>query len=197
MMVTIDILDKSEWYDGEWKKEADTYIWSQTINEREYYCMVMRFEELGALNGYVGVGKNYFAFQKHYFDKPLSDIDVHGGLTYADFGELKTQLINQYLEHDFEDEDLWWFGFDCSHAFDYRPEMSRKLEEMHIKMGLPRMPILEGEVYRNKDFVIGQVNDLVLQLSNLQVKYDLYTGKTTNGVDENELRAREELFKDI
>ena len=58
--------------------------------------------------GYVGIPKGHVAYDKDYTDLP---IEVHGGLTYGQFGE----------------DGLKWFGFDCAHAGDATAHFS--LEE--------------------------------------------------------------------
>ena len=65
----------------------------------------------GAHCGYLGVPKSHPWFGKDYNDL---DVEVHGGLTYAngapDF-PYATGL------------EIWWVGFDCGHFMDYMPGM--------------------------------------------------------------------------
>lgn len=63
-------------------------------------------------NGYVGVPKSNPAWGKHYSDleEQGTNIDVHGGLTFAEQGK-------EFSMH-WPDPELWWFGFDTSHAWD-------------------------------------------------------------------------------
>lgn len=116
---------------------------------------VVLFMPDGKRRGYVGVENDHPFYGKHYRDEapiecweaikntevgkrgimsyifqlpkeiPALDIlfDVHGSVTYADHSP----------EYPVENEDLWWFGFDCSHAGDapdvialaiYYPEVS-------------------------------------------------------------------------
>ena len=53
--------------------------------------------------GYVAVDKNHALHGVDYYSL-VSDIDVHGNLTYSD-------------EKD-KYPGLWWFGFDCAHVGD-------------------------------------------------------------------------------
>lgn len=55
------------------------------------------------LCGYVGVPETHPLYRKTYYD--LDDIDVHGGLTFSDFSS-------------WDEEDVWYFGFDCAHPWD-------------------------------------------------------------------------------
>jgi hypothetical protein len=54
--------------------------------------------------GYVGLKKDHPYYGKDYDE---IDVDVHGGLTFGDFGDDK-----------FLDKDLYWLGFDCAHLGD-------------------------------------------------------------------------------
>lgn len=98
---------------AEWKTEAGYDA-----------CMIV-FEE-GNINGYVGVHESHPAFGLNYYvytididdiekwpstrvkiQRAINDIEVHGGLTYADLGDGKLM-----------GEDIWWFGFDTKHCCD-------------------------------------------------------------------------------
>lgn len=54
--------------------------------------------------GYVEVPNGHIAHGKDYTDDIVADIDVHGGLTFA-----RTKVYNH------ENENGWWFGYDCAH----------------------------------------------------------------------------------
>ncbi len=69
---------------------------------------ILRHPALMHLCGYVGVFKGHPLYGKSYDeDEVMWEIEVHGGLTYAD-----NHIPNK------EPDGLWWFGFDCSHAGD-------------------------------------------------------------------------------
>lgn len=68
----------------------------------------------GAWCGYVGLPPGHAAHGKVYNDV---DVDVHGGLTYAD----KCGGAICHVPAPGEPDDLWWLGFDCSHYRDLRP----------------------------------------------------------------------------
>jgi len=67
-------------------------------------CAVTLNREAGFRCGYVRVPPTHPAHGKHY---DLVDVDVHGGLTFADI---------EPCAHD--DGTGWWFGFDCGHLGD-------------------------------------------------------------------------------
>jgi hypothetical protein len=68
-------------------------------------CAVVMNREASNRCGYVRVPPTHPLHGKHY-DEP--DVEVHGGLTFAN--------IEPCTEH--EDGQGWWFGFDCAHCND-------------------------------------------------------------------------------
>lgn len=142
-------------------------------------CCVQRLNWSGAINGYVAVpiehplyGKdynfeievdedpkfngNYFgllaaAFRENATEKvyPLSlAIDVHGGLTFASksLGNISPEVFG----------DVWWFGFDTSHAGD----MKCFLTEIDMKY----FSLRGDEVYRDFEYVKQETKSLAEQL---------------------------------
>lgn len=57
----------------------------------------------------------------------LRDVNVHGGLTYA--GACNGHICHTPAEG--ESDDAWWFGFDCSHAGDYTPQLKHHTDEVY------------------------------------------------------------------
>ena len=68
-------------------------------------CAVVQAQEAGHRCGYVRVPPGHPLHSKSY---ETPDVDVHGGLTFAE--------IEPCTEH--EDGQGWWFGFDCAHFMD-------------------------------------------------------------------------------
>jgi hypothetical protein len=82
-----------------------------------FSCAVVLAREAAHRCGYVRVPPGHPMHGKHY---DAVNVDVHGGLTFAELEPCK--------EH--ADGQGWWFGFDCAHAFDamYNPEA--KVEDL-------------------------------------------------------------------
>lgn len=72
----------------------------------------------------------------------LGEIDVHGGLTFGNSGDVANKIV-------------WWLGFDCSHAGDISP-----------LPGTNRFFAIDGYCYRNFDYVKSEVEALAQQLHN-------------------------------
>lgn len=69
-----------------------------------FKCLVI-FVRHSHRAGYIAIPKGHPAFMMHYDDVP---IDVHRGLTFADF-KLSDIPVNK---------NIYWFGFDCAHLGD-------------------------------------------------------------------------------
>ena len=162
-------VDKSSWPCGAWQNEPDKKQWLD--EETGYPCLIHR-APMGALCGYVGVSKAHplygIGYENFWFDESHSnvDIDVHGGLTYSDFG-MDTAESGRGIGHLTEDEDkIWWFGFDCAHLHDFIP-------------GLLGGRVCYGESsYKPLAYVETHVKSLAKQLKELE-KYEDNFDKTS------------------
>ena len=151
-------IDKSSWRDGSWKSEPDKMQW--TDNKTKYPCLIKR-NPYGALCGYVGVEETHPAFGQGYDDV---DVDVHGGLTFADRCqegpiEKQPELIC-HIPDAGESDNIWWLGFDCAHANDLMPGYPTYSDMMFPLRG----------VYRNVNFVKNECRRLAAQLKAMETK---------------------------
>lgn len=83
---------------------------------------------------------------------PESMVEVHGGLTFS--GHCQEKEDNHGICHvpgQGEPDDVWWLGFDCSHAGDVCPA--------YDKLFLNR-----ESSYKNVDYVKGEIAQLAKQL---------------------------------
>lgn len=111
--------DRSKWGAGEWDGEPDKVQWKDEATSLA--CLAKRNPSSGAWCGYVGVSDTHPWHKKDYSAEGV-DVDVHGGLTYAD--ECQEGPPDQTICHvpaPGEPDSLWWFGFDCMHAWDVAP----------------------------------------------------------------------------
>lgn len=119
--------DKTTWGDGPWQNEPDKAQW---VDEATGYdCLIVR-NRGGALCGYVGVppehpchGADYDAVRVKADDDESGYPDVHGGLTYADACQEDADEATGicHIPGDGRPDNVWWFGFDCMHAWDVAP----------------------------------------------------------------------------
>jgi len=126
--------------------------WLDEPNREEFEhaglkCLILRHPELGQLNGYVAVPRGHPGYGKDYDSMPYEDlfpVEVHGGLTFSKEGDGDTW------------PEGWWFGFDCAHAGDLVPSISRLI------------PNRDWETYRNFQYVRRQTKNLAEQLATLE-----------------------------
>lgn len=161
-------MDKASWGPGPWQDEPDKEQWQDEATG--FACLIKR-NPMGALCGYVGVPEGHPWHGSGYspgWDEEvgnlspalrlLTDVEVHGGLTYADScqegPEDKTICHVPGLG---EPEPLWWFGFDCAHAWDLAPAMAAR------ERGYA--PVSLDDVYRDRAYVKAECASLAQQAS--------------------------------
>lgn len=136
--------NKDKWGPGPWQDEPDYMEWID--QDTGYPCKVRRNHD-GAWCGYVGVlGINERGFNS-------DEIDVHGGVTFGDF----------------DDSNLYWLGFDCSHAWDQSPGLDYVIGQI----GVGRHTRIE--IYRTMDFAINECMKRAKQLKQLEKRNERCT----------------------
>lgn len=95
---------------------------------------------------------------------PESVLNVHGGITYSDFCQEGGQIC--HVPRKGETGQVYWFGFDCSHAWDQIPAMDALHKETELRTGF-RWPhhFRMRDVYRNKTYVRRETERLARQLA--------------------------------
>lgn len=150
--------------DGPWCREPDKAQWVDEATGLD--CLIVRGPITGALCGYVGVPPGHpFHGQSRSGDSPASaairDLAVHGGVNFTSLcqegGEDGWAVC--HVPEPGRPEQVWWLGFDCSHAWDLAPTMRARMLEL--------IGWYPGEVhghYRDFDYVRGQVTLLAHQV---------------------------------
>lgn len=146
------MIDKSTWGKGEWQYEPDKKQWSD--EETGYPCLIVR-NQYGALCGYVGVSEGHPLFGKHY---DRAEVEVHGGLTFSDRCTPSADESHGICHIDPSNDNVWWLGFDCAHAWDIVPALA-------VRYGL----VSPDDIYRNIAYVTSEVQSLARQLKALEV----------------------------
>jgi hypothetical protein len=109
-------------------------------------CMTT-ISPMGIPCGYVGLPKEHPYFGKHYDD--IENIEVHGGLTFSGYWE------------EIDDKELYWYGFDCGHAWDMDMDYSRGQQ-----MGGHSIPLYHSN--KSSEFVEEQTRRLAEQLEKIK-----------------------------
>ena len=84
-------------------------------------------------------------------------LKAHGGISYSAEG----------------DEGLWWFGFDCGHAFDLSPGMAANLRRSGFPCPSMHEQAHRHDTYRDIDYVKQTCADLAFQLKQLEAEQEL------------------------
>lgn len=156
-----DVVDKLEWPRGEWDSEPDKIQWPD--EDTGLPCLIVR-NQFGSLCGYVGISKEHCLHGKGYDLYPEYDLNVHGGLSYADGCQPEDEPSKGicHLPAGGEPDHVWWFGFDCGHCFDMAPGMVRYAPSLYeTNDGLPKCE------YRNIAYVANQCRHLAKQLKDI------------------------------
>ena len=151
-------VDRSKWPTGEWDGEPDKVQWTDEATGMT--CLAKRHQRSGHWCGYVGVGQDHPLHGKGYYDP---DVDVHGGLTYAAMCmEGPPAETVCHIPAPGTPAHLYWFGFDCHHAWDYSP-----LDKVYeAERGYP-FTVGSDAHYRTLEFVKRQCASLAAQLAGL------------------------------
>jgi hypothetical protein len=136
-------IDRSSWGSGPWDDEPDRVEW----RAHGLPCLMVRVSSHGAWCGYVAVPPGHPVHGQGLDGDVHHDLNVHGGITYAEACSGKVCHVPEPGEPD----DVWWLGFDCVHAWDLSP-----------RGGLPRF-----ETYRDVPYVQEQVEGLARQLAEM------------------------------
>jgi hypothetical protein len=133
---------------GPWSSEPSKMQWVDRASGLP--CLIVR-NGLGALCGYAGVTPGHPLHGKGY--DYADDIEVHGGLTFADSCQPTTDEAHGicHIPEPGTPHDVWWFGFDCAHCFDLVPGMRHDFNR-------------DGSEYRDIGYVASEVTKLAAQL---------------------------------
>ncbi len=144
-------MPKKEWGPGAWRSEPDRV----EFEAHGFPALIVRQMKSGHLCGYVGVPPGHPWHGKGWSDG--LDIDVHGGITYA----RKCEGDVCHIPKPGEPEDIWWLGFDCAHANDFRPADEAYMASLGIDAHA--FGLGEYETYKDIAYVRSEIESLALQ----------------------------------
>lgn len=154
-------IDKSQWGDGPWQSEPDKIQWVDPATDLD--CLMVRQEQSGHWCGYVGVAEGHPAFEVGYsdlYDRGV-DINVHGGLTFADACDESAAEGHGicHIPEPGRPDHIWWLGFDCHHGHDLAPLFAIRERERGWA------PDYADMTYRDRAYVEREVASLARQLA--------------------------------
>jgi hypothetical protein len=150
-------VDRSRWGSGPWDGEPDKKQWQDAATGLP--CLAVRNSNSGHWCGYVGVPPSHLYYNKDYNDVEAS---VHGGLTFADRCQPGGECGSICHKAPEGEDDVWWLGFDCHHAFDLAPGHNAIM----AKYGLT---VSTDGTYRTLEYVENECKELAAQLAEAKI----------------------------
>lgn len=168
---TASFVDKSGWARGPWDEEPDRVEW-RVPDAPGLACLMVR-GPMGCWCGYVGVPPEHPLHGADMANEP--DLDVHGGITFAapcqvESGRGPAALVC-HVPAPGESDNVWWFGFDCGHAWDVSPEMDAQLRRhgsgpySEAMAALDAQYLTKSTTYKTLAYVQAEVESLARQLA--------------------------------
>jgi hypothetical protein len=198
------MIDKSTWGDGPWQTEPDELEWNDERTGLK--CHIKRHPYYGHLCGYVGVPPGHVLYGWDYDDHvkmraeflqgTINEVSIislfAGGVSEHGTMRLDVALkahggISLSGEPSWQTDDgLWWFGFDCGHAFDLSPGMAARLRQHGFPWPEMHEQAHRYDTYRDIEYVKQNCADLAFQLKQLEAEQELthaieMVKKETNG----------------
>jgi hypothetical protein len=156
---------------GPWSEEPNKVQW---VDEATGFDALIVRNMMGALCGYVGVPPTHPLYGKDYDDQVLENVDVHGGLTYANPCMKDDPDGVCHVPEPGRPDDVWWFGFDCAHAWDVVPTMHGRgaLEDSLFRVGNTLEAATTGHgmydlTYRDIGYVKAECTSLAKQIKEM------------------------------
>lgn len=150
-------IDRSTWAAGPWDRESDREQWTTKTG---LPGLIVR-NNLGGLCGYVAVPPGHPAHGKGYDDV---DVSVHGGLTFSRACMADGPICHKPAPG--EPDDVWWLGFDCVHAGDKYPALTKRGIIPSLDKIEDRFAEVRGrDVYRDMAYVRAETESLAEQLA--------------------------------
>lgn len=146
-------VDKSQWGPGPWQDEPDRLEWRHA----GLPCLIVRGpDHSGHLCGYAAVPPGHPLHGRSY--DAVEGAEVHCGVNYA--AACAGHIC--HVPAAGEPAAVWWFGFDCGHAWDFSPALHSVLERAAVPVPFP---IGVEEHYRPIAYVQAEVNKLAEYLA--------------------------------
>lgn len=139
-------IDRTGWPSGPWDNEPEDRL---EFRHAGFDCLLLR-NAMGCWCGYVGLPPQHPGWGKDYDD---IDLDVHGGLTYANTAGTHIRKEGEVLD------ERWWIGFDTAHFQDICPGMLA----FEMKQGWDPTTTNRG-TYRTRDWTQLQTHALAEQV---------------------------------
>jgi len=135
------------WPTGPWDDEPNRVEWRHQVTG---WPLLMVRNTSGAWCGYAAVPPGHPLHGLAFGD---ADLRAHGGVNFA--GPCRGEVC--HVAEPGEPDNVWWFGFDCMHAWDFAPWL--------ITNALHPEVVLPWQQYRDQRYVRAEVESLGEQLA--------------------------------
>ena len=145
------------WPAGPWDGEPDKMQWPDVLTGLP--CLAVRHPRYGHWCGYVGLPPGHPMYGNDCND---INFEIHGGLTFSGAcspGGDETKGICHMPEPG-DPDDVWWLGFDCSHAWDFSPQDVKDKAERGYAFAM-----MDDQQYRTLAYVRQQCALLASQVA--------------------------------
>lgn len=142
---------------GPWWNEPDKRHWVDQATDLD--CLMVR-NRSGQWCGYVAVTEEHPLFGQDY---EAADVEVHGGLTFADFCDENAPEGHGicHMPLPGRPDKVWWFGFDTGHAWDISPILAVTCPELYRTYSGEAWP---ANSYKDVTYVQAECESLAKQL---------------------------------
>jgi hypothetical protein len=147
--------EKADLPKGIWQREPDKIQWVDRATGLP--CLIVR-NYVGALCGYAGVTPGHPLYRKSRHYEAVEKLHCARDLNYTagcDHRPHPWQGVCHIPEPGTPD-DVWWFGFDCMHAWDLVPGFQHLFDRIDLRV--------LGMKYRDVEWVARAVTQLAAQL---------------------------------
>lgn len=159
------------WYGGcikGCKKEKPSYVTRKEIGRAKRQGDVAKVNMLVAMRN-MNKSSFYKRMRKEHprascdygmNHSPESILRVHGGITYSDY----CHGVICHTPKPGEADNVYWFGFDCAHAWDLSPAMEARLRSYRSFVHASH----PNDVYRDIEYAKTETKNLAEQLAALK-----------------------------
>lgn len=172
------LVPREGWAPGPWDEEPDRVDWID--EDTGYPCLVTRHYFTGNLCGYVAVPPGHPLHGVAWGEDATAGLYAHRGVNYSapcmEVGEMPAgawegsrELLVCHVPEPGQPDDVWWFGFDCGHAFDSQPGRDARMRDLDMRLGQIEEELPEDHPLRRRyaplPYVRAECRSLAAQLA--------------------------------
>lgn len=167
-------IDRSDWGPGPWDGEPDKASWTDEATGLP--CLAVRGNpHFGIWCGYVAVEPGH---PLHGKSADETELYAHGDVNFSSscMDDAPVERSVCHVPEPGKSGDVWWFGFDCGHAFDVQPAMLAWMRNADLPSRLltedgdPAWPGGPRSSYKTLGYVKAECAELAKQLAEADIR---------------------------